>query len=75
MNKEDSFIVIHFESPGSANYSIAFNNVTPGQIFACIPALEVKAKSVFIQSENERLEDEKEDQLSVPKPEILRPKM
>lgn len=73
MDSNDSFIVIQFDGVGSANFVIAFNNVTPGQIFACLPALEVKAKDVFIRSENERLERETDKKLSVPKPEILKP--
>ncbi len=67
--KQESFILVKFLEPGSALFEVYYNNVTPGQVFACIPFLEVRAKNDVITKENEK----PENQLSIPKPGILKP--
>lgn len=68
--KLESFILIKFAEPGSALFEVYYNNITPGQVFACIPFLEVRAKNDVITKENEK----SENQLAVPRPGIVVPK-
>jgi len=66
---EESYILIKFEKVGSAVFEVHYRNVTPGQVFACLPFLEVRAKNDVLRAEEKQVE-----KLSVPKPKIITPK-
>lgn len=68
-----SFVMIEFEKLGSADFKLYRHNVNPAQVLGALAILELQVKNWYIQTENERMEMEKKQQLSVPKPEILRP--
>ena len=64
-----SFVMIEFAGPGLAEFRILKHNVTPAQVLGAITVLELEVKNWYIQEENARRQQE----LSVPKPGILRP--
>ena len=72
--EQKSFILVKFENFGSSLCDIMFQNVTAGQLFASADMLKIRAEMAFMQQERDRIEREREQQLSVPKPEILIPK-
>ena len=69
LTSEDSFILIKFRGEGDAQPELYFANVNAFQIMGSAYTLEVHGKNFFIRQENERAER----QISVAKPEILRP--
>ncbi len=70
--QQKSFVMIEFLGPGLAEFRIYKNNVTPAQVLGAVSILELQVRNWYIQEENRRLEEEREQQLSVPKPGILK---
>lgn len=68
-----SVILIQFAEPGSAIFRVDFQGVIPAQVLAAAAYLELRGKNAMIQQENDRMRHEAEQQLTVPKPTILRP--
>ena len=54
ISEQESFILIKFDHPGSALFEVYYNKVTPGQVFACLPFLEVRAKNEVLTKDNEK---------------------
>jgi len=75
MDKEpeipESYILVRFASPGSALCDIQFINVTPSQVLGAASMIEVKGRSAFLMQEEAREQRQREQQLAVPRPEIL----
>ncbi len=72
--KQTSFVLIKFTDFGEAQFQIFKQNVNPAQVLGALAVLELQVKNWYIQEENRRQEIEREQQLAVPRPEILRPK-
>jgi hypothetical protein len=70
--EKESFVTIRFPEPDKAEFIIYKQNVTPAQVLGAIAILELQVKNWWVQTENQRLEQERQQQLSVPKPSILR---
>lgn len=66
-----SYAFVQFTEPGSVIFQATFEGVTPLQLLALASYLEVRGKNALVQQENERMEREAQQQLSVPKPGIL----
>lgn len=71
--QQASFVMIRFTKFGDAQFQILKQNVNPAQVLGALAILELQVKNWYIQEENRRLEMEQKQQLSIPKPEILRP--
>lgn len=65
-----SRMFVEFERPGSAQFSLNMKNVTANQISALAGYLEVYSKTMYSGQVRQSLQQLKEQQLSVPKPEI-----
>lgn len=65
-----SYVMIEFTGFGEAQFKIYKNNVNPAQILGALAILELQVKNWYIQEENMKMQQ----QLSVPQPQILRPK-
>lgn len=72
--EQKSMVVIMFTGPGQAEFTMFKQNVTPAQVLGALSVLELQVKNWYIQEENQRQERMRAQQLSVPKPEILRTK-
>lgn len=68
--QQKSFVLIEFEGFGEAEFKIYKQNVNPAQVLGALVILELNVKNWYIQEENRKVEQ----QLSVPRPEILRTK-
>ena len=73
LTNADSFVLIKFRGEGDAQPELYFSNVNAFQIMGAASTLEVHGKNLFIRQENERAERQRQMELSVAKPEILRP--
>lgn len=72
--QQKSFVMIQFTGFGEAQFQIFKQNVNPAQVLGALSVLELQVKNWYIQEENRKQELEREQQLAVPRPEILRPK-
>lgn len=71
--QEKSLVVIEFLGFGSAEFTLYRHNVNPAQVLGALAILELQVKNWYIQEENRKMEMERQQQLSVPEPKILRP--
>jgi len=71
--EQKSFVMIEFLGQGSAEFKMYRNNVNPAQVLGALAILELQVKNWYIQEENQRVEMERQQNLAVPRPEILRP--
>jgi len=68
--KERSYIHVEFEKVGSSDPSISIQNITPNQIMGVVGYLETYAKTFYSGQIAQSLQKQKDQDLSVPKPEI-----
>jgi hypothetical protein len=57
---QKSELIIRFESPGSAEFSISANNIVPAQMLAVASYLEWKAKQMLQFAEIQSMQKEQE---------------
>lgn len=67
---QKSMVIIEFLGLGQSEFRIYRQNVTPAQVLGALQILELETKNWYIMEENRR----RQEQLAVPRPEILRPK-
>lgn len=67
---QKSYILIQFDRPGSVIFNTQMDGVTPFQLLAVLPYLEMKAKNELLILENERRAREEQMKLHVPSPKI-----
>lgn len=69
---KESIVLVRFQGPGSSEFSISLEGVTYNQVLLVASYLEMKAKSLILQTEAQAAEEAERQRLSVPKAEILR---
>jgi len=65
--QNDSIIVIKFAEPGSVVFNAQFINVTPMQILALAEYMRIHGEQAVIREEIMRAQQQKEQQIIVPK--------
>ena len=64
---QESFVLIKFESAGSVNMSVSFNNVIPLQVASAAWFLEKQAEAGFFQQQMEQQQRAEQQKIAVPK--------
>lgn len=71
--EERSYILMQFVAPGSVVFNAQFENVTPLQILALAHYLEYRGKRTLAEEESQRMAQQEQQKIIVPKQPIPSP--